>query len=211
MVAPAVTEGDVILIVTLVALPIALILFVGAGKALEQLGKGGLAIDRDMPSEHRGSPAEQQAVRTDELRQMLEAKSFRRERRGERPLDVEAELSELTTPTAAGLDPGLRQEVREHVEAANARRAARGKAPLEVDAEVERRLHEMGAGSPRRRPAPRHPVSLSSARDDPGLREEIRGLVIASNERRVRRGQEPLDVEAEVERQLSDLGGLEGR
>jgi hypothetical protein len=30
--------------------------------------------------------------------------------------------------------------------------------------------------------------------------------VIARNERRVRRGEEPLDVEAEVDRQLRDIG-----
>ena len=36
-------------------------------------------------------------------------------------------------------------------------------------------------------------------------------LVIARNERRARRGEEPLDVEAETDRQLADLIGLEGR
>ena len=42
---------------------------------------------------------------------------------------------------------------------------------------------------------------------DPGLREEIRQLVVARNERRLRQGKEPLDVEAEIERQLRALGG----
>jgi hypothetical protein len=32
--------------------------------------------------------------------------------------------------------------------------------------------------------------------------------VIARNERRMRRGEEPLDVEAEVERQVADFIGL---
>jgi hypothetical protein len=32
-------------------------------------------------------------------------------------------------------------------------------------------------------------------------------VVLARNERRVARGEEPLDVEAETDRQLSDLGG----
>jgi hypothetical protein len=41
---------------------------------------------------------------------------------------------------------------------------------------------------------------------DAALREEVRQLVVARNERRVRRGQEPLDVEAEVDRQLRELG-----
>ena len=42
---------------------------------------------------------------------------------------------------------------------------------------------------------------------DPALREEVRQLAVARNERRLRQGKEPLDVDAEVERQLRDLGG----
>jgi uncharacterized protein HemX len=38
------------------------------------------------------------------------------------------------------------------------------------------------------------------------LRDEVRQHVVARNERRMRQGKEPLDVEAEVERQLRDLG-----
>ncbi len=38
------------------------------------------------------------------------------------------------------------------------------------------------------------------------LRDEIRQLVIARNERLQRQGKEPLDVDAEVERELRDLG-----
>jgi hypothetical protein len=37
------------------------------------------------------------------------------------------------------------------------------------------------------------------------LREEIRQLVLARNSRRARQGKEPLDVEAEIERQVRDL------
>ena len=40
---------------------------------------------------------------------------------------------------------------------------------------------------------------------DYALRDEVRQLVIARNERRSRAGKPPLDVEAEVERQLRDL------
>jgi hypothetical protein len=39
-----------------------------------------------------------------------------------------------------------------------------------------------------------------------GLTEEVRQLVIARNERRVRQGLEPLDVNAEVARTLEELG-----
>jgi hypothetical protein len=46
----------------------------------------------------------------------------------------------------------------------------------------------------------------SPAPADEALRDEVRQLVIASNERRVRRGEEPLDVEAEVDRQLQKYG-----
>ena len=42
---------------------------------------------------------------------------------------------------------------------------------------------------------------------DPELREEVRTLVEARNARRVARGEEPLDVEAETDRQLRELGG----
>jgi hypothetical protein len=36
----------------------------------------------------------------------------------------------------------------------------------------------------------------------------VRQLVIARNERRVRQGKEPLDVDAEIERQLRELENL---
>jgi hypothetical protein len=42
---------------------------------------------------------------------------------------------------------------------------------------------------------------------DPALAAEVRQLVEARNARRIRRGQEPLDVEEEVRRQLDDLTG----
>jgi hypothetical protein len=38
------------------------------------------------------------------------------------------------------------------------------------------------------------------------LREEVRQLVVAGNERRLRRGEEPLDIEGEVDRRLRELG-----
>lgn len=41
---------------------------------------------------------------------------------------------------------------------------------------------------------------------DVSLRDEVRQLVVARNERRLRQGKEPLDVEEEVDRQLRDLG-----
>jgi hypothetical protein len=43
--------------------------------------------------------------------------------------------------------------------------------------------------------------------DDAELRIEVRQLVVSGNERRRRQGLEPLDVEAETERQIADLVG----
>jgi hypothetical protein len=40
---------------------------------------------------------------------------------------------------------------------------------------------------------------------DAELREEIREHVVARNARRIRRGQEPLDVDSEVERQIDAI------
>ena len=50
-------------------------------------------------------------------------------------------------------------------------------------------------------------LTAGPSTDDPALREEVRQLVVARNERRLRQGKEPLDVESEVDRQLRDLGG----
>jgi hypothetical protein len=79
----------------------------------------------------------------EEIRQMLEAKSARREARGEAPLDVEAELAALTRG-APGEDRELREEVRQLVIARNERRMRKGEEPLDVDAEVERQLRSLG-------------------------------------------------------------------
>ena len=48
--------------------------------------------------------------------------------------------------------------------------------------------------------------ALTTSSEDPELREEVRTLVEATNARRVARGEEPLDVEAEVNRRLRELG-----
>ena len=74
---------------------------------------------------------------------MLEAKSRRREARGEAPLDVEAELAELTSGTPARGDPALREEVRQLVIARNERRLRQGKEPLDVEAEIDRQLRDL--------------------------------------------------------------------
>ena len=68
------------------------------------------------------------------------------------------------------------------------------------------------AGPPR---AARRSMSRPSSRSSPGRRrsrdpeilEEVRTLVQARNARRIARGEEPLDVDAEIARQLRDLPG----
>jgi hypothetical protein len=76
------------------------------------------------------------------------------------------------------------------LEAKAYRQAERGEPVLDVEEEMRKLLR------------PR-----VSAGADPGLVEEVRQLVVARNERRLRQGKEPLDVEAEIERQLADLEG----
>ena len=52
------------------------------------------------------------------------------------------------------------------------------------------------------------PAGGRACKADPALVDEVRQLVVARNERRARQGKEPLDVEAEVARQLRDLENL---
>ena len=79
------------------------------------------------------------------------------------------------------------------LEAKAYRQRARGEAALDVEAELSRLL------------ADRPPAAGGS---DPALAEEVRQLVVARNERRMRQGKEPLDVDREVERQLRELENL---
>jgi hypothetical protein len=136
------TFGVVIFAVVIVASIVAIITLFGRSKAYEQIGRGGLSIRDDVP---RREPTGAVAVRErdDEIRQMLDARNERRARRGEAPLDVEAELARLTAPA---VDAALRDEVRQLVIARNERRARRGQEPLDVEEEVARQLRELGAG-----------------------------------------------------------------
>jgi len=88
-------------------------------------------------------------------------------------------------------------EARQMLEAKSYRRTQRGEEPLDVEAEMTALLDTELSGKKRRK-----------RNLDEKLRAEVRQLVIARNERRMRRGEEPLDVEAEVERQVADFIGL---
>lgn len=141
--------GFVLTLITLIALPIALIAFARTGPLWEGVGKGRFAIERELPPPSRlaqPEPPVDRKLQETEARQMLEAKSYRRRQRGEPALDVEAEVRRLLeAPGAAGpaIDEKLRAEVRQLVVARNERRMRRGEQPLDVEAEVERQLTDL--------------------------------------------------------------------
>jgi hypothetical protein len=144
----ALSNGEAILLIVLVAIPVAALSFVGAGTAFRQIGKGPLSIEQELPQKgSSGSAPISPELREAEIRQLLEAKAYRQGQRGEEPLDVEAELERLLAEEAPGgglrADRQLVDEVRQLVEASNARRVRMGKEPLDVDAEVERQLTEL--------------------------------------------------------------------
>ena len=142
--------GTIFIIVVLVALPLgALVFAMGAGDALQKIGKGDFALEQDFPQSSGSGPvhAVSAEVREEEIRQMVQARSDRGVAKGREALDVEAEVQRLlaTGPSgpALGQDRALREEVRQLVVARNERRQRQGKEPLDVDAEVERQLSEL--------------------------------------------------------------------
>ena len=123
--------GIVVIVVAVVAVLAAAASYWGSGRAYSGIGASDLVMERES--------ADSAAVQQEEIRQMLEAKSARREARGEPPLDIEAELAALH----GGDEPALREEVRQLVVARNARRARQGKEPLDVEAEIDRQLRDL--------------------------------------------------------------------
>jgi hypothetical protein len=147
----AISNGEVILIVVLVTIPIAAITFaLGAGRALGQIGKGRFAVEfeRDLDPGPAGEDTGETARnREAEIRQLLEAKAYRQHQRGEAQLDVDSELERLLSESGdeghPGSDRELVEEVRQLAVARNERRVRQGKAPLDIEAEVERHLREL--------------------------------------------------------------------
>jgi hypothetical protein len=141
--------GFALTLITLIALPIALIAFARTGPLWQSVGKGPFAIEQEMPPPSRLSqpdPPVDRKLQETEARQMLEAKSYRRQQRGEAPLDIEAEVTRLLeAPGAAGpaIDEKLRSEVRQLVVARNERRMRRGEEPLDVEGEIDRQLADL--------------------------------------------------------------------
>jgi hypothetical protein len=132
--------GTVIIVVSIVAVIVAALSYLGSGRVYRGIGASDLVMEREVPTR---DAAPDSAEAREEIRQMLEAKSARREARGEVPLDVDAELRALTGQ-AADDDPGLREEVRQLVIARNERRLRQGKEPLDVEEEMERQLRSLG-------------------------------------------------------------------
>jgi hypothetical protein len=149
-IALSLSTGEVIMIIVFATIPVALLTFaLGAKNALNQVGKGQFAVEfeSDLPSKLTDSdPEGSKASREAEIRQFVEAKAYRKEARGEGPIDVDAEVKRLLTEEpqqASGIDNRLVEEVRQLVVARNERRARQGKEPLDVDEEVERQLREL--------------------------------------------------------------------
>jgi hypothetical protein len=130
--------GTVLIVVSVLAVIGAAVSYWGSGRIYTGLGRSDLEMERDRPA-----AAATAAETREEIRQMLEAKSRRREARGEDPLDVEAELAALTTASPGPGDPALREEIRQLVIARNERRLRQGKEPLDVEAEIDRQLRDL--------------------------------------------------------------------
>lgn len=134
------TMEQALLLVTVGVVALGLIVgvatFAGSRRDYEKIGADG--IEKDPRPREPSSPggASEQAA---EIRQMIEARNARRIRRGEEPLDVEAEIAALSSAGAAS-DPAIEAEVRQLVAARNARRVRRGEEPLDVEEEVRRQL-----------------------------------------------------------------------
>jgi hypothetical protein len=141
--------GSVFIIIVLVALPIgALVFAMGAGNALQKIGKGDFALEQDFPQSSEGTVhAVSAEVREEEIRQMIQARSDRGVTKGREALDVEGEVEKLlaadTGGPSLGDDRALREEVRQLVVARNERRQRQGKEPLDVEREIERQLRDL--------------------------------------------------------------------
>lgn len=99
------------------------------------------------------------------------------------------------------------------LEASSYRRVRRGQPALDVDAELRRVMNgepPAGARAADGDSAGAGEQATSRPDADPELRAEVRRLVIIRNERRVREGQSPLDIESETDRQLADFIGSPG-
>jgi hypothetical protein len=136
-----------------------IVFLLSKGSMYDEIGSGGLPGEGEAPGigespfgqsapDHDSiamSPEHQRAEREQEIRQMLQARSERRVRRGESALDIDAEVTKLLAaqPPSTGHDPGIAEEVLQLVVARNERRERQGLEPLDLEAEVARTLAEL--------------------------------------------------------------------
>jgi hypothetical protein len=136
--------GTGLIVIVVISILVAAASYFGTGSLYSHIGRSGLSLDEpDLTPGPAPGTAAYDAEALAEIRQMLEAKSDRMERRGEGPLDIEAEIALLTAPKVE-IDAGLRGEIRDLVMARNERRIRRGEEPLDVDAEVQREIERFG-------------------------------------------------------------------
>src|SRR3989440_2792692 len=137
------TFGTVVVVIGCLGVIVAIFSLRGTSGLYDRIGKGDFSLDEpDRPRGPEPGSPQARAEAEEEIRQLVEAKSARREARGEPALDVEAEVAALMGPPA-GADSALREEVRQLVVARNERRMRRGEEPLDVEAEVERQLRDL--------------------------------------------------------------------
>jgi hypothetical protein len=140
----------VVLLFTGVAAPMAGLLLRRISDGWDTIGGGPFAIEQQLPPVRQRlghpAPAVDPAIQAAEVRQMLKAKSERRQRRGETAIDVEVETNRLLPPAkaepsaVARQDAELRAEVRQLVISRNERRMRKGLEPLDVEVETERQI-----------------------------------------------------------------------
>ena len=138
------TFGTILIAIALVAIVVACVSYIGSGGIYQGLGRTGMTTldEPDMRAGPAAGSAAANAEAQEEIRQMLEAKSDRREARGEAPLDIDAEMADLQGASTP-VDEALREEVRQLVVARNERRVRRGEEPLDVESEVQRQLQDL--------------------------------------------------------------------
>jgi hypothetical protein len=128
--------GTVIIVVSLVAVVVALFALASSGRTWSSYGKG-MVMDRDP------APRASAVGREEDIEALLAARNARRARRGLPPLDRESEIARLSGAPPPDVEPELAEEVRQLVLARNARRIRAGKSPLDVEAEVVRELRRV--------------------------------------------------------------------
>src|SRR4029453_17768501 len=98
--------GTIFILVVLVALPLgALVFAMGAGNALQKIGKGDFALEQDFPASSQGAVhAVSAEVREEEIRQMVQARSDRGVAKGRAALDADGGAEKLLAdPGGAGV------------------------------------------------------------------------------------------------------------